>query len=152
VYSEVNSFKVRFFTISFTYMYQQPILICMPALIIGKGLQVQFESWGFKQIELVLDIEKAMESLRRHTPALLVLDADWPNTDQTFTLIQQVRRNNTNIPVIFLSKHEGETLGWAAQLQWLRPFRWLSKPCHIEDLWQAVQSLMPHINSSSGQG
>jgi hypothetical protein len=71
-------------------MYQQPILICMPSLIIGKGLQVQFDNWGFKQIELVLDIEKAMESVRRHTPALLVLDADWPNTLQTFTLIQQV--------------------------------------------------------------
>ncbi len=95
-------------------MYQQPILICMPSHIIGKGLQIQFDNWGFKQIELVLDIEKAMESVRRHTPTLLVLDADWPNTQLTFTLIQQVRRNNTNIPVIFLSKHEGETLGWQA--------------------------------------
>jgi CheY-like chemotaxis protein len=133
-------------------MYQQPILICMPSLIIGKGLQVQFDNWGFKQIELVLDIEKAMESVRRHTPALLVLDADWPNTLQTFTLIQQVRRNNTNIPVIFLSKHDEETLGWAAQLQWLSPFRWLSKPCYIEDLWQAVQSLVPNMDRSYGQG
>ena len=133
-------------------MYQQPILICMPALIIGEGLQVQFDYWGFKQIELALTIEKAMESLRRHAPTLLVLDADWPNTEQTFRLIQQVRRNNTNIPVIFLSKHDGETLGWAAQLQWLSPFRWLSKPCHIEELWQAVHSLVPHIDRSSGQG
>jgi DNA-binding response OmpR family regulator len=133
-------------------MYQQPILICMPGLILGKGLQVQFNDWGFEQIELVLAIEKAMESVRRHTPTLLVLDADWPDTEQTFTLIQQVRRNNTTIPVIFLSMHEGETLGWAAQLQWLSPFRWLSKPCHIEDLWQAVQSLVPTMDRSSGQG
>ena len=124
----------------------------MPAPIIGVGLQVQFDNWGFKQIELILDVEGAMESVRRHTPTLLVLDADWPNTEQTFTLIQQVRRNNTNIPVIFLSKHDGKTLGWVAQLQWLTPFRWLSKPCHIEELWQALQSLVPNINSSSRQG
>jgi DNA-binding response OmpR family regulator len=152
VYSEVNSFKVRFFTIYLSYMYQQRILICMPAPIIGIGLQVQFYNWGFTQVDLVLDIEKAMESVQSHTPTLLVLDAGWPNTEQTFTLIQQVRRNNTNIPVIFLSKHDEQTLGWAAQLQWLSPYRWLSKPPHIEDVWQAVQSLVPNINRSSGQG
>ncbi len=135
-------------------MYQQRILLCMPSLIIGKGLQVQFDNWGFEQSELVLDIEKAMESVRRHTPILLVLDANWPDTEQTFTLIQQVRRNNTNIPVIFLSKHDEQTLGWAAQLQWLRlsPYKWLSKPCHIEDLWQAVKSMLPNMGSSSQQG
>jgi DNA-binding response OmpR family regulator len=116
------------------------------------GLHVQFDTWGFEQIEQVEEVGKAIESVERHTPSLLVLDADWPNTEQTFRLIQLVRRNSKNIPVIFLSKHDGETLGWEAQLQWLSPYRWLSKPCHIEDLWQAVVSLLPNSESSSQQG
>jgi DNA-binding response OmpR family regulator len=133
-------------------MYQQRILICVHGPILGIGLQVQFYNWGFKQIELVDEVEKAMESVQSHTPTLLVLDAGWPNPEQTFALLQQVRRNNTNIPVIFISKHDGKTLGWEEQLQWLSPYRWLSKPPHIEDLWQAVQSLLPNISSFSGQG
>lgn len=124
----------------------------MPAAIIGIGLQVQFQSWSFEQIEQVATVEKAMESVERHTPSLLVLDADWIDTEQTFRLIQQVRRNSQSIPVIFLSEQDGKALGWEAQLQWLAPFRWLSKPCHIEDLWQAVISLLPAISNSTQQG
>jgi hypothetical protein len=60
-------------------MYQERILIFMPAPIIGIGLQVQFDNWGFKQIELVPNVEKAMDSITRYTPTLLVMDADWLN-------------------------------------------------------------------------
>jgi hypothetical protein len=48
-------------------MYQERILICMPAPIIGIGLQVQFDNWGFEQTEHIIDVERAMESVSRHT-------------------------------------------------------------------------------------
>jgi DNA-binding response OmpR family regulator len=133
-------------------MYQERILICMPAPIIGIGLQVQFDTWGFEQIEHVIDVEKGMESVRRHSPSLLILDADRSNTEKSFFLIQLLRRESKRIPVIFISNYNEQTLGWEEQLQWLSHYRWLAKPCHIDDLWQAVVSLLPNIGSASQHG
>jgi CheY-like chemotaxis protein len=133
-------------------MYQQRILIYMPAPIIGIGLQVQFDNWGFKQIEHVMDVEKAMDSVTRYIPALLVMDADWLNREESLRLIQLLRRESKRIPVIFISNYNEQTLGWEEQLQWLSHYRWLAKPCHIDDLWQAVVSLLPNIGSCSQQG
>jgi DNA-binding response OmpR family regulator len=80
------------------------------------------------------------------------MDADWLDTGNSYTLIQLLRREGKNIPVIFMSKIDGQTVEWKEKLQWLSPYRWLSKPCHIEELWQAVESLLPNINRSSQQG
>jgi DNA-binding NtrC family response regulator len=133
-------------------MYQQRILIYMPAPIIGIGLQVQFDNWGFKQIEHVMDVEKAMDSVTRYIPALLVMDADWLNREESLRLIQLVRRESESIPVILISKYDGQALVWKEQLQWLSSYRWIPKPCHIDDLLQAVISLLPNFESSSQQG
>jgi DNA-binding response OmpR family regulator len=133
-------------------MYQQRILICVPAPIISSGLSVQFLGWGFEQIEYVRDLKSAIDIVNNHPPALLVLDPDSPDTQLSFSLIQQVRKNRINIPVIFISRHAIQSLAWQDQLQWLEPYKWLSKPCHIEDLWQAVITLLPHTSSSSQQG
>jgi two-component SAPR family response regulator len=80
------------------------------------------------------------------------MDADCLVTEESFRLIQLVRRDSNSIPIIFISKHTGQPIEWKEQLQWLTPYRWLSKPCHIADLWQAVESLLPTISSSSQQG
>jgi CheY-like chemotaxis protein len=133
-------------------MYQERILICMPAPIIGIGLHSQFEQWGFKQIEYVMNVESAIESVSRQAPSLLIMDADWPDTENSYTLIQLLRREGKNIPVIFMSKIDGQTIEWKEQLQWLSPYQWLSKPCYTEDLWQAIESLLPNFDSSSQQG
>jgi two-component SAPR family response regulator len=133
-------------------MYQQRILIYMPAPIIGIGLHVQFDNWGFKQIEHVMDVEMAMDSVTRYTPALLVMDADWLNREESFRLIQLVRKECESIPIIFISKYDEQALGGKEQLQWLSPYKWLPKPCQIDDLWQAVVGLLPNIESSSQQG
>jgi two-component SAPR family response regulator len=63
-----------------------------------------------------------------------------------------VRRDSKSIPIVFISKHDEQILGWKEQLQWLTPYKWLPKPCHTEHLWQAVINLLPNIDSSSQQG
>lgn len=83
----------------------------MPAPIIGIGLGIQFENWGYEHIEHVRNVQSAMESLSRHTPSLLVIDADWPDTQESFRLIQRLRAGSKTIPVIFISKHN-QTPDW----------------------------------------
>jgi uncharacterized protein YoxC len=42
-------------------------------------------------------------------------------------------------------------LAWKEQLERFGSYQWLSKPCHIEELWQAVANLSPSISGISLQ-
>ncbi len=77
------------------------ILLAEDEAALGTIVKESLETRGFEVI-LCEDGEQAMELYRQEKPELLVLDVMMPKKDG-FTLVQEIRKIDEHIPVIFLT-------------------------------------------------
>jgi DNA-binding response OmpR family regulator len=68
---------------------------------LGLIIKESLETRNFK-VTLVTDGEEALKSYQKETPDILVLDVMMPKKDG-FTLAKEIREENSNIPIIFLT-------------------------------------------------
>lgn len=77
------------------------ILLAEDEPMLGKIVKESLESRGFEVVHCK-DGEQALTAYQAESPALLVLDVMMPKLDG-FTLAKQIRQENPNIPIIFLT-------------------------------------------------
>ena len=114
-------------------------------MALGTIVKESLETRGFDVI-LCEDGEEAKKQYELQRPELLVLDVMMPKMDG-FTLVQEIRRQNTTIPIIFLtakSRTEDvvEGFGYGAN-------DYLKKPFSMEELIVRIQSLLNRGNGKN---
>ena len=77
------------------------ILLAEDEISLGKIIKESLETRGFEVIHCVNGVE-AYEKYKVINPDILVLDVMMPKKD-CFTLAQEVRKENEQIPIIFLT-------------------------------------------------
>ena len=114
-------------------------------MALGTIVKESLETRGFEVI-FCGDGEEAKKQYELHKPELLVLDVIMPKMDG-FTLVQEIRKQDDRIPIIFLtakSRTEDvvEGFGYGAN-------DYLKKPFSIEELIVRIQALLKRSSSST---
>ena len=125
-------------------MSSATILLAEDELALGTIVKESLETRGF-EVLYAKDGEEAKTMYLNHKPQLLVLDVMMPKKDG-FTLVQEVRKVDDCIPIIFLtakSRTEDviEGFGYGAN-------DYLKKPFSMEELIVRIQAL---LDRKSGQ-
>lgn len=126
-------------------MATHKILLAEDELALGTIVKESLETRGFDVIFCENGVE-AKKQYEYHKPALLVLDVMMPKMDG-FTLVQEIRKHDEAIPIIFLtakSRTEDvvEGFGYGAN-------DYLKKPFSMEELIVRIQSLLNRANGKS---
>lgn len=119
-------------------MGSHKILLAEDELALGTIVKESLETRGFEVI-FCEDGEVAKRNYELHKPELLVLDVMMPKKDG-FTLVQEIRKQDDTIPIIFLtakSRTEDvvEGFGFGAN-------DYLKKPFSMEELIVRIQALL----------
>lgn len=112
--------------------------------------QIIKESLETRNFEVVLcpNGEEAYKKFKTENPALLVLDVMMPKKDG-FTLAKEIRQENTNIPIIFLtakSQVEDVVQGFN-----LGGNDYLKKPFSIEELIVRINELLKRTKENTAE-
>lgn len=126
-------------------MAAEKILLAEDELALGTIVKESLETRGFEVI-FCGDGEEAKRQYEVHKPELMVLDVMMPKKDG-FTLVQEIRKQDDRIPIIFLtakSRTEDvvEGFGYGAN-------DYLKKPFSIEELIVRIQALLSRSNGST---
>ena len=81
-------------------MTTEKVLILAPAPILGGGLKVRFERWGFALAELVISLPQALESVGRQPPSLVLIDGELP--EDCLVAAQQLQAGGGLVPLLLL--------------------------------------------------
>lgn len=125
-------------------MAEHKILLAEDEMALGTIVKESLETRGFEVI-FCADGEEAKKQYEVHKPELMVLDVMMPKMDG-FTLVQEIRKQDDRIPIIFLtakSRTEDvvEGFGYGAN-------DYLKKPFSIEELIVRIQALLKRNSSS----
>jgi len=128
-------------------MSAHKILLAEDELALGTIVKESLETRGF-EVLFCADGEEAKKSYELHQPELLVLDVMMPKKDG-FTLVQEIRKQDDRIPIIFLtakSRTEDivEGFGYGAN-------DYLKKPFSIEELIVRIEALLKRTNGKSSE-
>lgn len=129
-------------------MATHKILLAEDETALGTIVKESLETRGFEVIFCV-DGEEAKRQYEAHQPELLVLDVMMPKKDG-FTLVQEIRKQDDRIPIIFLtakSRTEDvvEGFGYGAN-------DYLKKPFSIEELIVRIEALLKRKGASANDG
>lgn len=114
------------------------ILLAEDEPSLGQIIKESLETRNF-EVELCVDGEEAYKAYKTKNPVLLVLDVMMPKKDG-FTLAKEIRFENPNIPIIFLtakSQTEDVVQGFN-----LGGNDYLKKPFSMEELIVRINSLL----------
>ena len=126
-------------------MAEHKILLAEDEMALGTIVKESLETKGFEVI-FCGDGEEAKKQYEIHQPELMVLDVMMPKMDG-FTLVQEIRKQDDRIPIIFLtakSRTEDvvEGFGYGAN-------DYLKKPFSMEELIVRIHSLLKRSTSAS---
>ncbi len=116
-------------------------MVFVPLPIFSLGLKVQLEEWGFTPVEIAYSATQVIKSASDSPPSLLLMDGDAMKESDLMAIGQFLKQVQAEIPLIFFSKNPHKVLQGKQRTQWLDSYQWLPKPCHPEQLWQAVNRL-----------
>ena len=114
------------------------ILLAEDEVALGMIIKESLETRDFEVI-LCEDGEVALTHYRQEQPELLVLDVMMPKKDG-FTLVEEIRKNDQDIPIIFLTSKSRtedvvEGFGYGAN-------DYLKKPFSMEELIVRIRALL----------
>lgn len=126
-------------------MAEHKILLAEDEMALGTIVKESLETKGFEVI-FCGDGEEAKKQYEIHQPELMVLDVMMPKMDG-FTLVQEIRKQDDRIPIIFLtakSRTEDvvEGFGYGAN-------DYLKKPFSMEELIVRIHALLKRSTSAS---
>ncbi len=126
-------------------MAEHKILLAEDEMALGTIVKESLETRGFEVI-FCGDGEEAKKQYEIHQPELMVLDVMMPKMDG-FTLVQEIRKQDDRIPIIFLtakSRTEDvvEGFGYGAN-------DYLKKPFSMEELIVRIQALLKRSSSAN---
>ncbi len=133
-------------------------LIYLTSPLLGLGLKVQFESWGFPLVELVDNAMQALASVKQQLPALIILDTTIQEAElDCFGLARLLQEVSDSLPVIFFDKSTEEFLQQGEELNTFVPYphTWNTTTAPQEDILlvvaeaeQPVQARMAALQES----
>ncbi|MDD3343755.1 MAG: response regulator transcription factor [Sulfurospirillaceae bacterium] len=109
-----------------------------------RNVVVEILEFYFHKVIAVKDGEEALEQFAITPPDVLIFDICLPKTDG-LAVIQNIRKNHKNIPVIILSAHAGHEYLWRAVE--LKITKYLVKPFKKEDLEEALKLCCEELSS-----
>ncbi len=120
------------------------VLLAEDELSLGKIISESLENKGFEVIYCI-DGEVALKQYKIKSPDILVLDVMMPKKDG-FTLAKEIRRNNQQIPILFLTA-KSQTIDVVEGFH-SGGNDYLKKPFSMEELIVRIEHLVMRSNTS----
>lgn len=113
------------------------ILTVEDELIIAQDLEEILEELGYEVIENVRNADKAILSIKKNKPDLVILDFRLANKSTGAEVAQFIRDEKLPIPFIFLTSHaDPKTVSVATQTM---PYGYVVKPFEPDSLYAAIE-------------
>lgn len=113
------------------------ILTVEDELIIAQDLEEILEELGYEVIENVRNADKAIHSIKKNNPDLVLLDFRLANETTGAEVAQFIRNEKLPIPFIFLTSHaDPKTVSLLTQTM---PYGYVVKPFESQNLYAAIE-------------
>ncbi len=119
-------------------MESSKVLIMVRGDVFSRGLQVNFQEWGFQPVVVGRpDPGQVLALIRQHQPVLLVTDLlTWPGGPAS----REPVAASPPVPTLLLLPHPGSAQ--YAALQGVPGYQVLPKPCPVAHLKRGVETLL----------
>lgn len=122
-------------------MNEARILIITDEPIFSFGLQVQFNNWRFAQVEIVNNCQLALQGIQDKLPSLTIIDEKLLQERAGSSSLALIARLEATA-IIVLGVNEARIRAARGIWEMNQNYTCLSKPCKVEDLRAAVESLL----------
>ena len=119
-------------------MHKRKVWLLVRGDIFCQGLKVHLEQWGLQVVEHPPAQEVAAALTGGQEPALVIMDYKSRFSKQEATLLN----SGHTIPILFLVAHPEALQTLPAQVQSVRYYCCLPKPCPLQDLQDAAERLL----------